>query len=106
MVIKIESLSYEELLELNHIIVERLKYLDALNIQEQMKVFSPGDKVSFSHPSQGRLTGTLLKYDTKTVTIITQSGQKWNVSPNLLRKVVKPVQEGKESHKAISLLKK
>ncbi len=90
MVINIESLSYEELLELNHIIVERLKFLDSMNTQQQMMLFNPGDKVSFAHPTQGRQTGTLLKYNKKTVTIITTSGQKWNVSPHLLRKIVKP----------------
>ena len=31
--------------------------------------------------------GTLVKYNKKTVTVVTESGQKWNVSPHLLSKV-------------------
>lgn len=30
---------------------------------------------------------SLVKYNKKTVTVITESGQKWNVSPHLLSKV-------------------
>lgn len=102
----IESMSYEELLELNHYIVERLKFLDSMNTQQQMQQFNPGDEVSFSHPTQGRLTGTLLKYNTKTVTIITTSGQKWNVSPHLLRKLIISKKGSKKANNIIEIRKK
>jgi len=103
MTINIESLTYEELLELNHIIVERLKFLDSMSTQKQMSQFNPGDEVSFAHPSQGRQTGTLLKYNKKTVTIITNSGQKWNVSPHLLRKVIRTRDDSKKAGKIIDI---
>ncbi|MDJ0622310.1 MAG: hypothetical protein QNJ17_05065 [Desulfocapsaceae bacterium] len=93
--IDIEQLTYEELLELNHRIVERLKFLDSMNTHQEMSNFNPGDEVSFSHPTQGVLSGTLLKYNKKTVTMVTSSGQKWNVSPHLLRKVISS-RKGKE----------
>ena len=53
-----------------------------------MSQFNQGDEVSFSHPTLGRQTGILLKHNVKTVTVVTRSGQRWNVSPHLLRKVV------------------
>ena len=87
MKIDLDSLSYDELLELNHKIVERLKFLDAMHTHKEMMQFSPGDQVSFEPPGRGKQFGTLVKYNKKTVTIITESGQKWNVSPHLLRKV-------------------
>lgn len=102
----IELLSYEELLELNHIIVERLKYLDSINTHQQMKQFNPGDEVSFGHPTQGRMTGTLLKYNKKTVSVITKSGQKWNVSPHLLRKIITKKVDKKSSSNVIGIRKK
>ena len=104
MKIEIDSLSYDELLELNHKIVERLKFLDAMHTHKEMMQFSPGDQVSFETPGRSKQFGTLVKYNKKTVTIITESGQKWNVSPHLLRKV-KNIKENKKG-KIIDIYKK
>lgn len=87
MKIDIDALNYDELVALNHKIVERLKFLDAVNAHKEMMQFAPGDQVSFEPPGRGKQFGTLVKYNKKTVTVITESGQKWNVSPHLLRKV-------------------
>jgi hypothetical protein len=106
MSINLESLSYEELLELNHKIIERLKFLDSMNTQQEMAKFNPGDEVYFSHPTQGKLTGTLLKYNQKTVTIVTTSGQRWNVSPHLLRKVVSSPKNTKKTGNIIDIKRK
>jgi len=43
MKIDIDSLSYDELFELNHKIVERLKFLDSMHTHKEMMQFSPGD---------------------------------------------------------------
>ncbi len=89
MIIDIDSLSEEELVELNHRIVERLKFLESMHTHKEMMQFNPGEEVSFEPPGRGRQTGTLVKFNKKTVTVITESGQKWNVSPHLLCKVKK-----------------
>ncbi len=83
----IDSLSYDELLRLNHKIVERLKFLDSLYVHKKMMQFSPGDQVCFEPQGRDKLFGTVVKYNKKTVTVITESGQKWNVAPQLLNKV-------------------
>ena len=92
MSINIDNLSEEELIELNHKIVERLKFLETMHTHNEMMQFSPGEQVSFEPPGRGRQIGTLVKFNKKTVTVITETGQKWNVSPHLLSKVknVKP----------------
>ncbi len=90
MPIDITSLTYEELLELKHVIVERLRHLDSIRPQNQVLQFRPGDEVNFGHQSQGKQTGTLLDINEKAATVITRSGQKWKVSPKRLRKVIKP----------------
>jgi len=106
MKINIDSLSYDELVELNHKIVERLKFLDSMHTHKEMMQFSPGDRVCFEHAGREKQIGTLVKYNKKTVTVITESGQKWNVSPHLLRKV-KNVKDGKTKQgKVIDLPKK
>ena len=85
----IDSMSYDDLVKLNHKIVERLKFLDSMQTHQEMMQFSPGDQVSFEPPGKGKQIGTLVKYNRKTVTVITETGQKWNVSPHLLSKVKK-----------------
>jgi len=87
MKIDIDSMSYDELIKLNHKIVERLKFLDSMHTHKEMMQFSPGDQVCFEPPGRDKQFGTLVKYNKKTVTVITESGQKWTVSPHLLRKV-------------------
>jgi len=86
MKIDLDSMSYHELLNLNHKIVERLRFLDSIRTHKEMMQFNRGDRVSFDTHDHGTLTGILVKYNRKTVTVITDSGQKWNVSPLHLRK--------------------
>jgi len=89
MAIDIDDLTYEELIKLNHKIVERLKFLDSMHTHNEMMQFSPGDKVTFQPPNRERQTGTLVKYNKKTVTVVTDDGEQWNVAPQLLSKIIK-----------------
>ena len=45
-------------------------------------------KIDIDALSEGNpeLTGTITKYNKRTVTVITDGGQHWNVSPGLLKK--------------------
>ena len=76
MTIDIDSLNYDELVELNHRIVQRLKFFDSLHTHNEMMRFAPGDQVSFDPPGKAQQVGTLMKYNQKTVTVITESGEK------------------------------
>ncbi|MFH2045514.1 MAG: hypothetical protein ABIK92_10255 [Pseudomonadota bacterium] len=87
MKIDIDKFTEEELIDLNHRIVERLKFLESMHHHKEMLRFSIGEQVSFEPPGRGRFIGTLVKYNKKSVTVITDSGQKWTVSPHLLSKV-------------------
>jgi hypothetical protein len=104
MKVDIDSLNYDELVELNQKIVARLKFLDSMHAHKEMLQFSIGDQVCFEPPGRGKQFGTLIKFNKKTVTVITESGQKWNVSPHLLRKV-KNVKD-KKNGEIIALYKK
>jgi hypothetical protein len=103
--IDIDKLTEDELIELNHRIVERLKFLESYHTHREMMEFSPGDQVSFESHGHGRKIGTLVKFNKKTVTVITDTGRKWNVSPHLLTKV-KNVKEEKEGGNVIDLHRK
>ena len=103
MLINIDDLSEEELIALNHKIVERLKFLESMHSHNEMMKFSPGEKVSFEAAGRERQLGTLVKYNKKTVTVITESGQKWNISPQLLSKVKNVKSKSKDTGKVIDL---
>jgi hypothetical protein len=85
--IDINSLTEAELIDLNNRAVERLRFLHQARAHTRMLEFSVGDKVSFQPEDREPLFGVLAKYNKKTVTIITEQGQRWNVSPSLLRRI-------------------
>lgn len=88
MKIDIDKLSEAELIALNHRIVERLRFLNQRRAHEHMLKFKIGDRVTFQPEGLPPVVGMLTRYNKKTVTIITEDGQHWNVSPRLLRLAV------------------
>jgi len=88
MKIDIDKLSEAELIALNNRIVERLRFLNQKRAHEHMLKFQIGDRVTFEPEGLPPVVGMLTRYNKKTVTIITEDGQHWNVSPRFLRKVV------------------
>jgi len=88
MKIDIDKLSEEELIDLNHRIVERLRFLNQMRAHTQILDFKIGDRVTFQPQGRAPVVGMLTRYNKKTVTVITDSGQQWNVAPGYLRKAV------------------
>jgi hypothetical protein len=87
MEINIDELSEAELIALNHRIVERLRFLHQMRAHATMLEFKIGDRVTFQPAGQPPVTGMLTRYNKKTVTVITDEGQHWNVAPSFLRQV-------------------
>jgi len=86
MMIDIDRLTEAELIDLNNRIVERLRFLNHMRAHAQMLEFRIGDRVAFHPEGHPELVGMLTRYNKKTVTVITDTGQHWNVAPSLLRK--------------------
>jgi len=86
MKIDIDALSEPELIDLNHRIVARLRVLHQLRAHAAMLEFRVGDRVTFQPDARGPISGILTQYNRKTVTVLTDDGQRWNVSPGLLHK--------------------
>jgi hypothetical protein len=84
--IDIDRMSEAELIDLNHRIVERLRFLGQMRAHAQMLEFSIGDRVCFQAEEHNPIEGMLTRYNKKTVTIIADDGRQWNVSPGLLRR--------------------
>jgi hypothetical protein len=90
MKIDIDRLTEDELVDLNHRIVARLRFLHQMRAHAEMLEFKIGDRVMFRPPGRGQIDGMLTRYNKKTVTVITDDGRQWNVSPQLLSRVVSP----------------
>ncbi len=105
MTIDIDKLSEAELIELNHRIVARLRFLHDVRAHSAMLEFNIGDRVTFPAPGQGHVAGVLTRYNKKTVTIIGEDGRQWNVSPGLLSRAVAaaPAGDGPADCKVIRL---
>jgi hypothetical protein len=89
--IDIDQLTQAELMALNERVVARLRLLQQMNAHQQMLDFTVGERVQFQ-TDRGWVRGTLTKYNRKTVTILSEDGARWNVSPFLLKRVApKPV---------------
>jgi hypothetical protein len=83
----IDSLSEEDLIELNHKIVARLRFLSQMRSHSAMLDFRIGEQVKFSPGGRPDVVGILTQYNKKTVTVITDSGEHWRLAPGFLSKV-------------------
>ena len=88
MSINIDNLTEAELVDLNNRIVERLRFLHQARAHSRMLDFKIGDRVSFQPDGRPLMVGILTRYNRKTVTVITDGGERWNVAPGLLHRVL------------------
>ncbi len=83
--IDIDHLTEAELIDLNHRIVQRLRLLSQVHAHRAMLEFRIGDRVTFEPEGRAPVFGMLTRYNKKSVTVITDEGHRWNVSPRCLR---------------------
>lgn len=83
--INIDHLTETELVDLNRRVVERLRLMNQLRAHKAMLEFRIGDRVAFDTGDGSPAVGTLTRYNKKSVTVITNEGHRWNVSPRFLR---------------------
>ena len=84
MSIDIDDLSREELVELNDRVIERLKYLDAVYAQRSMMTLNIGSQVSFDSSRQGRVFGTVIKFNRKSIVVLTEDHVQWRIPPDIV----------------------
>ena len=101
----IDSLPEQDLIELNHKIVARLRFLSQMRSHSIMLDFRIGERVIFRPDGRPEVIGILTQYNKKTVTVITDSGEHWRVAPGLLSKVepVSAAPTGREEIKVAPL---
>jgi hypothetical protein len=96
MKIDIDKLTEAELTDLNNRVVARLRFLSEMRAHARMLEFKIGDRVSFQPDGHPTVVGMITRYNKKTVTVVTDAGQRWNVAPSLLRRTqdVRPSSRG------------
>ncbi|MDP2807928.1 MAG: hypothetical protein Q8O74_07320 [bacterium] len=78
-----DSLSLDDLIIINRMLVERIKLLRRKGDMDEMTRYKIGETVSFN--SHGRMiTGRIIRFNLKSVSILTDDSHQWNVSPGLL----------------------
>ncbi len=80
----IDHLGIEELEALNARIIERLKLLDRIRAQHAMMALNLGTRVSFDTARHGRVFGTVIRFNQKTVVVLTDDEKQWRVPPHVL----------------------
>lgn len=84
----INLLDLDELVRLNNYIIKRIKLISDTKAMEKVQDFDLLDKVYFYENKENKISGTVIKLNKKTVTIRTDSGMEWRVSPHLLKKSI------------------
>jgi hypothetical protein len=87
MTIDIDKLSESELIHLNEKIIQRLRMIRQMRAHVQMMDFELGERVWFQTEQQEIVRGTLVRYNKRSVTVVTDEGYRWTVFPGFLRKM-------------------
>jgi hypothetical protein len=83
--IDLSQLTESELIDLNRRIVERLRMIRQVHAHVKMMEFSIGERVWFQTDLR-HVEGLLVRYNKKSVTVVTDGGERWTVSPGLLQR--------------------
>ena len=86
MPIDIDLLGESELIDLNHRIVARLRFLREMHAHSSMLEFRIGEREKFHPEGRAPVTGVITRYNKKTVSILTDDGHRWTVAPQLLER--------------------
>jgi hypothetical protein len=81
----LDRLTEEELVQLNHVIVARLRLMQQIRTHGQMMNFRIGQAVRFADASGQLVRGVVKSHNRKSVTILTDCGCQWRVSPHLIQ---------------------
>jgi hypothetical protein len=81
----LEMLTENELVQLNHVVVARLRLMQQIRAHGAMVNFHIGQRVKFTTTAGEMLRGTISRHNRKSVTIVTDTGAQWRVGPELLQ---------------------
>jgi hypothetical protein len=80
----LERLTEEELVQLNHVIVARLRLMQQIRSHDQMMNFRIGQAVHFTTDTGQVIRGIIKSHNRKSVTVLSDAQVAWRVAPALL----------------------
>lgn len=86
--IDVDNLSLEQLIELHDKIAHRIWELQQTAYSCKLKEFQIGEKVKFQNEQGETVAGIIIRINKKSLTIRTDSGNKWYVHPWAVTKIV------------------
>ena len=86
MKIDIDHLTESDLIHLNEKIIQRLRMIRQMRAHVQMLGFQIGERVWFETEREETVRGMVVRYNRKSITVVTDDGHRWTVSPAFLRK--------------------
>ncbi|MBC8388880.1 MAG: hypothetical protein H8E13_12635 [Actinobacteria bacterium] len=83
----IDLLDINDLVQLNNYIVKRIKLISSAIAIKEVHDFDLLDRVYFINNDGNRIIGTIVRLNQKTVTIKSDDGVRWRVSPYFLKRL-------------------
>lgn len=80
----IDAMNEEELVDLNRRIIERIRIIRQIRAHQSMLQYRIGDRICFQPDGHPILTGTITRYNKKSVSVVLDCGHKWTVSPQFM----------------------
>ena len=84
----IDIMDLDELVKLSEYIYKRIKFLGETMVFERIQEFEILDKVSFIDNTGNILKGTVVRLNKRTVTVKSDEGKVWLISPFLLNRLM------------------
>ena len=81
----IDLMDMDELMKLYKYVVKRIRFISDTKVMEKIQDFELLEKVYFFDDRGNRIDGTVIRLNKKTVTIKTDNGMEWRVSPHFLK---------------------
>ncbi|TPE49007.1 hypothetical protein FJM67_12485 [Maribrevibacterium harenarium] len=82
---RIDEMTIEQLIELNHYICERIDWLRDMQNADILMDLQTGNKVAFQDKYGDDRIGIVLKKNRKTVVVMTEDREQWKISLGLIR---------------------
>jgi hypothetical protein len=80
----LDLLTEGELVQLNHIVVQRLRLMQQIRAHGQMMSYHIGQKVRFRSSAGELVEGTITRHNRKSLSLVTPAGEHWRISPALI----------------------
>jgi len=81
----LHKMSYRELIWMNEIIVDRIRMFTAFKNRMAIANFRLGERVTWKDELDTDFLGIVISRNTKTVTVQSDDGRRWRISPGLVR---------------------